>query len=262
MFFFVGNPNFDLKTAVKSDIQEKISKEISDFGDIVQINMPDNENFTSAKALISLRWSMIYCPVASYLYIVSDAAIINHELLQTLLYKTNLFGGNVKALDPAWKNSKQINDSVIAGFCNFTDAKLANALNNVFNKQVKQQTSSTTKSNKKLEIYKGQYCSGLGWIVSKNVANKLWFTALRSPYLVRIMSAYLTGFMGFKANLKYLNLFEYEELIPMSSNCLKTFQLEPSKLLCAENFTIHNRYANYISTWNTGGQGQLVLSKL
>ena len=270
MIFFVGNSNYDAHSGKlsTSELQQKIDKEIADYGDIVQINMPDHENFTSAKALIALRWSMIYCPAASYLYVVSDSAIINHQLLQSVIFKSNLFGEQKNAIDSDWKHFKQLNSSVIAGACNFTDEKLATSLNKVFNKakyeqQQKLLKDSTAKSKSKSEdLYKGQYCSGLGWIVSKEAASKLWFTGLRSPYLIRIMSSYLTGYLGYKANMKYLNIFDYEEVIPMESNCLKKFQVEPKKLLCAENFTIHNRYANYIATWNTGGSGSLVLAKL
>jgi hypothetical protein len=273
MIFFVGNSNYDSNNGglVKSNsaLQQKIDKEIVDYGDIVQINMPDHDNFTSAKALIALRWSMIYCPTASYLYVVSDSAIINHQLLQNILYKSNIFGEPKNPLDPEWSQYKKLNNSVIAGFCNLTDEKMATSLNKVFNKakyeqQQKVLKDSTSKSkNEKLQnLYKGQYCSGLGWIVSKDAASKLWFTGLRSPYLIRIMSSYLTGYLGYKANMNYLNLFEYEEMVPLESNCLKIFQVESKQLLCAENFTIHNRYANYIATWNTGGSGSLVLSKL
>ena len=272
LIFFVGNPNYNVNSKVlgksHSELQQKIDKEIFDFGDIVQINMPDNENFTSAKTMISLRWTITYCSMASYVFVVSDSAIINHQLLQSILLKSNLFGEQ-KQISPEFQHYKKLNSSTIAGFCNFTDEKLALALNKVFNKvkyqrqQELQLKDSTVKAKNKLDgLYSGQYCSGLGWVVSREAANKLWSTALRSPYLIRIMSSYLTGFLGYKANMNYLNLFDYEEMIPMDSNCLKKFQIEPEKLLCAENFTMHNRYANYIATWNTGGSGPLVLSKL
>jgi hypothetical protein len=268
LIFFVGNPNYSQQPR-NNELQVKIDKEIVENKDIVQINMPDNDNFTSAKTLIALRWSIIYCSIAQYLYVVTDSAIINYQLLSTLLYKTSLFGTHQQ--NRVEERYQKINSSVIAGYCNFTDEKLADALNSflqAYSNKIKMQQLGLTKIPKQQQqqssndSYKGQYCSGLGWLVNKEAALKLWSTAFRSPYLVRIMPAYLTGYLGYKANLKHLHLFDYEEIIPFKSNCLKIIQSDPNKLLCAENFTMHNRYANYIATWNTGGQTQLVFSKL
>ena len=79
--------------------------------------------------------------------------------------------------------------------------------------------------------------------------------------MMRISPAYLNGFMAYKANLKHVNLFRYYDVMPNTladkSNCLKTFQADPSTLLCAENFTNSNRFSNYISAWNSPAQSQL-----
>lgn len=305
MLFFVGNLNYERtidQTQPSSlninDEQAKLNKEIADYGDIIQINMPDNENYTTTKTLIALRWSITYCLNVQYVYVLSDSAILNHQLLNDFIFKRNLL------------NQQHINDSVIAGYCNYTDEKLAVALNLFFDEysnklkeeieqKMKQQSTSATnttkeKSNKNKSLnkrdaiaassssststspkassalssalngdrYKGQYCSGLGWLLSINAAKKLWLTALSSPYIMRVIPAYISGYLAFKANLKHLSLFEYEDQMPLSVNCLKIFQLNANKMLCAENFTISNRYANYMATWNTYTQNNFVFSKL
>jgi hypothetical protein len=227
-------------------IKAKLESEMSQHDDILQIKMPDNnDNFTSIKTLIGLRWAITYCLNVDYLYIISDYAVINHKLLNKYLYTDALF------------SPKYINDSVIAGYCNYTDEKLATALKLFFKK--------TDKKNPSSKPYEGKYCSNLGWIVTMKSAKQLWFTALQLNSMIKYAPAFLNGYLAHKANLKHLNLFDYDDNVKHNENenCLDIFQLHERKFLCAENFSMQNRYNNYIATWNTANdQHHFGLSKL
>jgi hypothetical protein len=249
LLFLVGKQDRD------TGVNLKLKQEMNDYNDIVQINMPDNnDNYTSIKTLIGLRWAITYCPNVDYLYIVIDYAVINHKLLSKYIYTDDLF------------NVKRINNSVIAGFCNYTDDKLAMAIKLFFAKtsQGKRKDPTMLKQRESL-AYKGQYCSNLGWVLSLHAAKKLWYTALNSNWMIKYAPAYLNGYIAHKAHLNHLNLFDYEDSVQHTerNNCLDIFQSNENKFLCAENFSIQNRYNNYIATWNTANdQHHFALSKL
>lgn len=272
LLFFVGNSDFyqepmttpdgSLSKRRKEifDNEAKLKKEIQDFSDIVQINMPDDDNFTSTKSLIALRWSHTYCSFVNYIFILNDNAVLNTKLFNEYLYKDSLFGLNSNGSSP------KINDTIVAGSCNDSDPKLSNALKAFFKNIYQKKSPNGTKSlNNDLLVsqnYTGKYCSSLGWVLTPQAAEKLWITALNTPFMIRSLPFYISGYMIFKAKLSLDNRFNYSNLIRPDTNCLKIFQEKPDTLLCAENFTIQNRYNKYIATWNTDSNNQLVLSKL
>jgi hypothetical protein len=327
LLFFVGNPEyfFDkgavLNSSATSFVEQqqqqqdraRLSQEIKDNGDIVQVNMPDHENYTSTKTLIALRWTLTYCSMAKHVFVLSDSAVLNFNSFYSLIQTTNS------------TQSTMFNDSYIYGMCNYTDEKFATALRLFFsdlyqrqksylqsllanhkkgsaisNKEKREEApappntpniirsgmlnkiandsrpketppvasrlintiSDNSGARKQTEHYQGQYCSNLGWLLTINGAKRLWLTALRTNYMMRISPAYLNGYLAFKANLKHANLFEYHDSTPVKMNCLNVFETKPSYLLCAENFTIAHRYTNYIATWNSPTYNQFLFSKL
>jgi hypothetical protein len=286
LVFMIGNPFYrrakveqttdsHITTNFNSQDQIKLNQEIKDYNDLVQINMEDNDNYTSTKTLVSIRWALTYCTTAKYLFILSDSAILNVERFEKILKNDIL-------------TQKSINSTSIAGLCDLEDLKFASALKSfytdLYNKHlVKQESNQDTKNtasknttlNTKLakeesprsiafsNTYKGQYCSNLGWLIDINAARRLWQTSLRSRFIMRISPAYLNGYLAYKSNLNHVNLFKYHDSVPQKTNCLKVFSAEPNYLLCAENFTISSRYTNYIATWNqASAQSQFVLAKL
>ncbi|RNA28913.1 hypothetical protein BpHYR1_040069 [Brachionus plicatilis] len=235
LLFVVGKPQ--LATNALGD-------EISKYADMIQINMPDHENYTSTKTLISIRWALTYCSKATNLLIVSDSAVLNLKKFKSI-GKQNL-----------------INKNAINGQCDYSDENFAKALR-LFFKEINLIKKNATNFRKHpIDEYSGQYCSNLGWIISLDGARRLWDTALSSPYMMKISPAYLNGYLAYKAKLNYSNVFKYQDTLPVDKNCLKVFEKQPDLLLCAENFTISSRYSSYIAHWNSPAQGQLNLSKL
>jgi hypothetical protein len=125
LVFFIGNPEYETNPNLKQtaadkkfkpEDKEKLDAELRDYNDIVQINMADNENYTSTKTLIAIRWAFTYCLFAKNVFVLSDSAILNHLKFEKLI-----------------KNSLQkLNDNSIVGFCNQTDEKLAYVLKHFF----------------------------------------------------------------------------------------------------------------------------------
>ncbi|CAF0915097.1 unnamed protein product [Brachionus calyciflorus] len=243
ILFVVGNT--ESKTSRSKRDVNIIKNEIKQYGDLIQINMPDHENYTSTKTLISIRWALTYCSKAKNLFILSDSAVLNLKKFKSVFTKKDQI----------------IKEYAINGQCDYTDENFAMALKLFFsdlNLKVKNESLSGVKK----EEYNGKYCSNLGWIISLNGARRLWETALRSPYMMKISPGYLNGYLAYKAKLNYSNELRYHDSLPKDKNCLKVFESQPELLLCAENFTISSRYSSYIAHWNSPAQGQLNLSKL
>jgi hypothetical protein len=100
-------------------------------------------------------------------------------------------------------------------------------------------------------------------MLSINAARRLWISALHTPYIMRESTAYLTGFLAFKANLKLVDAFDFIETLPNTNkNCLQELDLNKNNILCSEDFTLNNRLTSYIATWNVGYVNQLGMAKL
>lgn len=224
--------------------QNTLKDEISKHSDLIQINMPDHENYTSTKTLISVRWALTYCSKAKNLFIVSDSAVLNLKKFKSM-NKKNL-----------------IKKFSINGQCDYSDENFAKALRLFFKDLNMGKKNESSAKMHQIDEYSGQYCSNLGWIISLDGARRLWDTALGSPYMMKISPAYLNGYLAYKAKLNYSNVFKYQDTLPVDKNCLKVFDNKPDYLLCAENFTISSRYSSFIAYWKSPAQGQLNLSKL
>lgn len=259
--FFIGNANFNRTSPSSMNVQNQIRMELAKFNDIIQINMPDNNSYLPTKTLVAIRWSLTYCSVAKYLLILSDSAVLNVNSL----YKQ--------------VNFNSLDNNTLIGACNYTDEKFASGLRFFFDtiyKKTKQKESSSSNNNNnnkqevqnqtsatRINNYKGEYCSNLGWMISLVGAERLWRAALRSPYMMKISPAFLNGYLAFKASLKHESRFVFHDVVPEKANCLQVLDADRNLLACAENFTFGNRYNNYIATWNNApAQVQFGLSKL
>ena len=115
----------------------RLEKEIKDYGDIIQINMPDDDDLTSTKTIFAIRWAITYCELAQNLFILSDSAVVNHHLFNDLVLN-GLLAGNTSqsrtesaASGPPRKPNllaNMLNDSSIVGVCDHSDEKFAMAL--------------------------------------------------------------------------------------------------------------------------------------
>ena len=253
----------------------ELDREIKDYQDIIQIKMPDNENYTTTKTLVSFRWLQTYCQQMNYVFVLSDTAVMNHVLFEDMVVKKNVL-------------KQFVNDESLVGMCDGNDENFAKALRLFFSdlyksnklvvkKDVNKVSQNVTTSQKNLPPktneestvnkitlkYKGEYCRNLGWLVTANGAKKLWQTAWRSQFMMKISPFYLNGYLAYKANLKHVDLFKYYDTVPASkTSCLKIFQANPTTLLCAENFNNNNRFSSFISAWNSPAQSQIQMSKL
>ena len=114
-------------------------------------------------------------------------------------------------------------------------------------------SQKTPTSSTSISGYQGNFCSYLGWIIDQAGAKRLWTTSLRTPYMMKLSPAYLTGYLVYKSRIQVdLAAFESVDYSPTKQNCLEIFETSANYLLCPENFTIPSRYSSYIATWNTG----------
>lgn len=116
--FFIGNPFYNIsarnirrdtdnkglvyvadngpnggRVLVKIDfgIEErgKLEAEMREHDDIVQIDMSDHENFTSAKSLVAVRWANTFCAEARQMFVLSDLAVLNLKQFEKMLKNKN-----------------------------------------------------------------------------------------------------------------------------------------------------------------------------
>jgi hypothetical protein len=170
LLFVIGNPFLEPENRTKSSVvnsindplvsfdssdQQKLEKEMNTFNDIIQINMPDHENYKSTKILIAIRWSFTYCSHVRNLFILSDSAVLNVDKLAKHLKNKN-------------ELQNTLNNETIGGNCNLRDEKFSLALK-LFYKDSKQQSKASKpqslnnkSSSLALKEYNGEYCSNLG----------------------------------------------------------------------------------------------------
>lgn len=107
VLFFIGNPFYNLtmrnvridgnhkmvyiarsnqivSLGFSVDDKNKLEAEMQEHGDVVQIDISDNENFTIAKTLVSLRWAFTFCTEAQKMFVLSDLAVLNVKQFEKL----------------------------------------------------------------------------------------------------------------------------------------------------------------------------------
>ena len=67
----------------------KLDAEMREHDDIVQIDMSDHENFTSAKSLVAVRWANTFCADARQMFVLSDLAVLNLKQFEKMLKNKN-----------------------------------------------------------------------------------------------------------------------------------------------------------------------------
>lgn len=122
LMFFVGNPYFNMSTKkmrrdsagnnyiymsqsnryVRVDFNGednvKLEAEIREKGDMVQIDMGDDDNLTSTKTLVSIRWALTYCTEAKNLFILSDSAVLNLKRFEAMFSnRENVSSSSIKS---------------------------------------------------------------------------------------------------------------------------------------------------------------------
>jgi hypothetical protein len=255
LLFVVGNRLYSKDNTFSVDL--KLRQEQNDYKDLIQINMPDDDNYTSTKTLIAMRWALSYCRNVKALLVLSDSAVLNYVKFEKIIKNATLVN--------------KFREPIIAGSCDLENKKFSIALKSFFDKAYKKSSkknivkrsmtdyanngsiSEISKQARSIKTeYNGKYCSNLGWMIGIKAAQDLWEIGLRSPYMMRMSPAYLNGYLAYKGGFNFYNLFDMYDQIPQDKNCLQLFAEKPDNLLCAENFDVSNRYSNYIAFWNSG----------
>lgn len=77
IYFVIGKPHDQADDSIQNDIQY----ENHQFNDLIQFNFIDTYYNLTIKSLAMLRWSMVQCAMAKYVYKVDDDVIVNIENL-------------------------------------------------------------------------------------------------------------------------------------------------------------------------------------
>ncbi|KAK0163512.1 hypothetical protein PV327_007187 [Microctonus hyperodae] len=179
------NLHYDAETNIKvafllgqSDndtLNASIMEENYEYGDIIQEKFHDTYNNLTLKSVMMLKWVTTNCPHATYLMKTDDDMYINVE-------------GLVKAL----KLRPHIKGSLIGSLiCN------ARPISDPKNKWY------TPKYMFSEKIYPN-YLSGTGYVMSLDVASKLYHAALETP-LLHLEDVYITGLCARNAKLRPIN---------------------------------------------------------
>ncbi|KAL1130627.1 hypothetical protein AAG570_011869 [Ranatra chinensis] len=232
---------FILGITTNVSLQALIEEENDGFRDIIQENFMDTYNNLTVKSVMMLKWFIRHCPHTHYLMKTDDDMFINTTLgmtTDTPVNMTRLLIGSLicRARPIIDANSKWYNPKYM------------------YSKK-----------------FYPNYLSGTGYVMSRDVAIKLYRSAL-STSLIHLEDVFITGICAAKAGVRPRNhpIFTYQHV---GINCLHpklatNHRLSPSQLRTAwrnrhTNCTMqsstttprphsnHGRHANIVPSRNT-----------
>ncbi|KAH0817334.1 hypothetical protein GEV33_005457 [Tenebrio molitor] len=178
LFFLLGE-------TANSSLQYDIMLESDRFGDIIEERFIDSYNNLTLKSVVMLKLVSSYCANSTkYLLKIDDDMFVNMHLIVKMLMDRNTTTGLLMG-------------KLICGARPIKD------------------TNSKWYSPR--YMYPGRvypnYLSGTGYLMSADVADKLYKTALRTP-IFHLEDVYVTGICAKKANVRPHNipLFTYQKL--------------------------------------------------
>ncbi|XP_057328033.1 beta-1,3-galactosyltransferase 1-like isoform X1 [Microplitis mediator] len=166
---------FLLGESTNDTLNAQILDENYEYGDIIQEKFIDTYNNLTLKSVMMLKWVTTTCPQATYLMKTDDDMYVNVP-------------GLVKVIKSRPTSAGTLMGSLICNARPISDPK---------NKWYtpKYMFSEKTYPN---------YLSGTGYVMSLDVASKLYATALKTP-LLHLEDVYLTGLCAKKAKLRPVN---------------------------------------------------------
>ena len=171
-------------------IQAEVFKENLKYGDILQFDYPESYTNVTYKCLGTLRWIQTMCSHARYVLKVDEDCVINiWELQQLLSDRTPL--QNTSALS-------SLNDSIICDVHQPT----------VYRKG-KWKVSKQEYPGDQFPIY----CSGLAYLMSTNVASKLYQASDKVQFLW-IEDVFITGILSNKTNVSLVSISKRYTFLP------------------------------------------------
>ncbi|XP_014261338.1 beta-1,3-galactosyltransferase 1-like [Cimex lectularius] len=169
-------------------LQIQIEQESSEYHDVIQENFIDSYNNLTIKSVMMLKWYIHYCPSSTYLMKTDDDVFVNvtnlSRLLENLNYTVVLLGSLICHAKPILDvNNKWYSPKYLYR-----------------------------------KAFYPNYLSGTGYVMSRQVAVKLFNAALTTP-LIHLEDVYITGICALKAGVKPKNNMAFTYL-HLSDNCL------------------------------------------
>ncbi|XP_014277670.1 beta-1,3-galactosyltransferase 1 isoform X2 [Halyomorpha halys] len=193
---------FLLGCSKNSTSQLLVEEENAEFQDLIQEDFIDSYNNLTVKSVMMLKWFLSKCPSPTLLMKTDDDMFINIEYLSALI-------------------SKLSSHSVLIGTLICKAKPILDATNKWYTPRYIYQ-----------KPFYPNYVSGTGYLMSQDVASKLYRAALSTP-LMHLEDVYLTGICAAKAGITPRNHpgFSYEHFgIGCDTEMVTNHHLNPQEL--------------------------------
>lgn len=202
-----------------TSLQNSVEDESVEFQDVIQEDFIDSYNNLTVKSVMMLKWFTQKCPSAPFLMKTDDDMFINVEHLFLVLSKI--------------RNSQILIGTLICKAKPILDS----------------QNKWYTPKYIYHKTYYPNYLSGTAYLMSRDVARKLYSAALSTP-IIHLEDVYITGICASKAGIRPRNhpAFSYQHLgIGCDSEMITNHRLTPQQLHQVwsqrHNCTIHSKPA-------------------
>lgn len=256
-FVFIVGKTKDYQT-----IETLVNNEKQQYKDIVQIN--HNETYANVifKEIGALKWSERFYPSIPYLFKTDDDLIIDSLILSDIVQV--LVRNSADRLSYISKYRPILNENLLSsdrstffrgGWSMDTQPTLRHS---------KFAVSESVWPHAHLPLY----CSGFGWLMSKNIRNKLVQAFLTYPLnkTVWIGDVFLSGFLAKAAKVKCTGIsIDYVHSSRANCSCLLVEQ--PMLTVCASSFhegggiNEKTRYEEYEKAWKVIQQRHYLINR-
>jgi hypothetical protein len=238
------------KTENYNSIETLVNNEKQQYQDIIQID--HNESYANViyKEVGALIWSSHFYPFIPYLFKTDDDLIIDSILISDIV--RILITNSIDNFSYISKYRPKFNNEL-----------LSSDRSTFFRGGWSMDFQPTLRSSK-FAVSESVwpyatlplYCSGFGWLMSKNIRNKLVDAASTYPFnkTVWVGDVFLSGFIAKEANVKCTKLsIDYEQT--SSANCSCLMVKNPMLTVCSSSFhagggsTEELKYQEYEKAW-------------
>jgi hypothetical protein len=238
-------------TINSDEIQLKINNERKEYQDIIQIN--HNESYANVvyKEIAALQWSQYFYPNIPYLFKTDDDLIVDTILISSIahLLLTNVSNNNsvISKYRPTLISNIQSSDRT-----NFFRGGWDMAFQPTLRGEGKFGVSEAVWPHPTLP----PYCSGFGWLMSKNIRDQLVKASYTYPLnkTAWIGDVFISGFLAKQANVRCTGIsIDYEQT--SSANCSCSMVNNPMLTVCSSTFhaggggTEIQKYIEYEKAW-------------
>lgn len=238
----INNPN---------EIQMKINNEKKEYYDIIQINHTESYANVVYKEIGALKWSQYFYPNIPYLFKTDDDLIVDTILISSIahLLLTNI----------------STNNSVISKYRPILISTLQSASREKFFRggwamDYQPAVRDTGKFGVSMDVWPHPvlpaYCSGFGWIMSKNIRDRLVNASYTYPLnkTAWIGDVFVSGFLAKAADVQCSGIsIDFEQT--SSANCSCSMVNNPMLTVCSSTFhaggggTEIQKYIEYQKAW-------------